>query len=465
MRILIVISSDLYIRNFMGTGAFSALEDHELYYLSTPLKHRAVLEQCHNYLGAIEVGPWRTRLYTELSNVLLMAYRHRSSTFRMKAETEFLLRDRLKFTALAAPGLRGLTIPAIMRLAGEHRQLKQILLDVKPDLVVAPSAVTDPLLIDLARLGKRLGIPTLYLINGWDNLSSKLVFPENPDFLGVWGDQSVEHARTIHGMDRERVFPIGTPTFDHYFRLSKDLVSSPYPFRYVLFAGGSVPFDEISALQALEEAIETHGISWLKIVYRPHPWRQPRTCFDVFEPARYRHVVMDEQVRASYVRTVQTKDYRGAKTFMPSLDYYPALLSHAELVISPLSTMIIESAICETPVLVIAYDDAVHRLAPHRRFQEEHFKGIETIKGFRICRNFTDLAKDFLELVQQRGRSDQAHAASPSMRQQIRHYLYHDDRTYAQRLRDVVNTIGAGPATCATADKEARRPHHLAGVP
>ena len=452
MRILILISGDYYVRNFVSSRAFSELDGdgHELYYLSAPLRHPALLEQQRHYLGAIPIEPRRRRLYTDLSYVLMFGYRNRSSTFRIKANTKFRLRDRMKYTALAAPGLRALTCSTLMRLAGENQPLKQMLLDVRPDLVIAPSAVIDPLLIDVARLGKRLQIPTLFLISGWDNLSSKLVFPESPDYLAVWGEDSVRHAKTIHEMDHGRVFVIGAPIYDAYVQAARERVPAPYPFRYVLFAGCAIPFDEISALRALEAVMESRGITDFKIVYRPHPWRQRRSCFDVFEPQEYKHVIMDEQVREAYVRTTATQDYEAAKGFMPSLDYYPPLLCHADFVICPLSTMVVESAICETPVLVIAYDDHVHPLSGDKALGQEHFKGIETIEGFRLCRDFGRLAEDFLAMVERGRRLEQDHGRRVSLRQQIRRYLYFDERTYAKRLRDLVShlaqtqEVGAG---------------------
>ncbi|MBI3320847.1 MAG: hypothetical protein HYZ91_01115 [Candidatus Omnitrophica bacterium] len=452
MRILILISSDFYVRNFVSSGAFSELDGdgHETYYLSGPLRHPALLEQQRHYLGAIQIEPRRRRLYTELSYVLMFGYRHRSSTFRIKADTRFRLRDRVKYTALAAPGLRALTWSALMRLTGENQPLKQVLLDLRPDLVIAPSAVTDPLLIDMARLGKRLQIPTLFLISGWDNLSSKLVFPETPDYLAVWSEESVRHAKTIHEIAPGRVFVVGAPIYDAYVQATREQAPAPYPFRYVLFAGCAIPFDEISALRALEAVMESRGITDFKIVYRPHPWRQRRSCFDVFEPEQYRHVIMDEQVREAYVRTVATQDYEAAKGFMPSLEYYPPLLCHAEFVICPLSTMIMESALCETPVLVIAYDDPAHPLSPDKALGQEHFKGIETIEGFRLCRDFGHLAEDFLAVVERCRRLERDQGRRVSLREQMRRYLHFDERTYAQRLRDLVThlaqheRVGAG---------------------
>jgi len=442
MSKLILINSDVYIRSFLDSGAFSEIEDNDTYYLAaSSVRNLDTLQKRKHYLSTIELDNRRTSLYTELSYIMMVGYRNRSSTFRLKTEARFRGRHRLKYKFLGAPALRSLVKSMILHSAGINRVLQKVLLDVKPDLVIAPSAMTDPLLIDVARLSKLMGIPTLFLINGWDNLSSKLVFPVNPDYLGVWGEQSVEHAVTIHKIDRSRVYLLGVPTFDHYFRVDRDKLARPYPFRYVLFAGCAIAFDEISALRTLDEIMESRDISDFKIVYRPHPWRHPRACFDIFEPEKFRHVVIDQQVRESYFRTIKTKDYSAAKSFLPSLDYYPRLLSHAEFVVCPLSTMILESAIFDTQVLVIAYDDHVHALSPDKVINEEHFKGIERIEGFWFCRDLSDLGMHFLQMVERLNQSGPRWKRTSLICEQIRQYLYFDDRTYAQRLHELVEHL------------------------
>lgn len=440
MRILVVISSDVYLRSFLSTGAFTELDGHEVLYLAGPVANRHVLERTAGYVGVVSMASRRARLYAELGNLLMFAHRDRSPTFKSKTQTQFLLRDRLRYELFSSPALYPLTAQAIVGLIGKNTDLERWLTSVRPDLIIAPSAVTDPLLIDVARTARRLSVPTFFLINGWDNLSSKLVFPVKPDYLGVWGPQTAEHATRIHGFAPAQIFTLGVPTFEAYFRVDRSHLPRPYPFRYVVFAGCSMPFDDIGALQALDAALAAQGVDDLKIVYRPHPWRQRRRCFDVFEPRAYRHVLIDRQVETSYFESVRTGQCAGPRTFLPSLDYYPALLHHAAFVICPLSTMLLEAAIFDRPVLIPAYDDGVHRPSHDRMIHDEHFKGLDRIEGFRLCRDAAALPAQFLEMAER----DPTIAAGPSLREQIRHYLYYDDRTYAQRLRDAVESLAQG---------------------
>ena len=45
----------------------------------------------------------------------------------------------------------------------------------------------------------QMSIKTYFLMDNWDNLSSKSVFLKRPDFISTWGPQSTLHAIEIHG--------------------------------------------------------------------------------------------------------------------------------------------------------------------------------------------------------------------------------------------------------------------------
>jgi hypothetical protein len=457
LRSLVLISTDHYVRNFIGTGAFAGLNESETYYVASRrgVAHEEVrkrLERLPNYLGTVDdpresvKGPYR---YLRL--MLLATLRSRSRTMRSKVSL-LPFRQRVRFGIAALPGLRQLHLRHVMRMTGLNEELHALMSSLKPDLVIAPTGGYDTLVWDGLRSARELGIPTLVLVHNWDNLSSKGAFAVRPDYLGVWGEQSAEHAERIHGFPRDRVGVLGVPTFDHYFRHPADSTESPFPFRYALFAGCFAPFDELSALEGLEQAIEEQGLD-LKVVYRPHPHRRPRKRPDFFDEHRFEHVVLDPQMRDIYLASFDEGAERP-KPLFPALDYYPALFEHTELVICPLSTMIVEAAIFEKPVVVIAYDDGIHRDSPATVIEFDHFDGIDRIDGFEICRDADDLGPLFTRLVE-----DSPRPARP-LRQQIGYWLYHDDRTYAERLAAFAGNIAAreGIATGEAAPRRREPP-------
>ena len=162
----------------------------------------------------------------------------------------------------------------MIRRLGVNADLERVLREVRPDLVLLPCSAYDPIGNDLARLAPSLGFKTLFLVDNWDNLSSKSIFWAKPDFLGVWGEQSRDHAERIHDIGRERVFLLGTPRFESYYAVDKTSPGTKaYPFPYILFCGSALAFDELSALRLLDDELSRRPDLYggTKVVYRPHP--------------------------------------------------------------------------------------------------------------------------------------------------------------------------------------------------
>lgn len=417
MRILVLISSDLYVRSFVRSGAFDELAaSHELLWVSQEgLTSEPEIADRQGFVGTISIEPERTTTYDLLRVIYMTRHRDRARSMAIRLADMPPL-GRLKVGLLSLPGVSSVVRAWARRRLGPNRDLQRVLKETAPDLVIAPTAGTDPAVHDLVDEAAALEIPSLLLFNGWDNLSSKTWFTRLPDFIGVWGDQSVDHAVTIHGFDRTRVCPLGVPTFRQHFELAGTEMASPYPFRYVLFAGCALPFDERTALAALDDALERSHTDDIRIVYRPHPWRLPRVVDDAVQEDEFRHLTIDAQVRAQYLSAIERSRAIGPDEFLPQLDYYPALLSNAELVVCPLSTMVVESAILERPVLVIAYDDGAHPLSPSVVAESDHFEGIDEIDGFEVVHRLEELGPTLTTMLERpRGGSAKPEGADTSL--------------------------------------------------
>jgi len=433
VRKLIVIALDQYVRNMVAAGAFADIEDEDTYYIAGKLDDTSELERRPGYLGVIDGTTERRNTHRELRKILLASYRFRSRTQRIKLRfVPPVERTLLKLKSL--PGIRHLITRRYMRRLGVLPKLHELLKELRPDVVIAPSGGTDPLVLDAFRSARELGITTLLIPFNWDNLSSKSAYPILPDYLGVVGPQSVEYAQRIHRVPRESVSILGAPYIDAYFHHEANSTQSPFPFRYVLFAGCYMPFDERTSLELLDQEIEKQGLD-LKIVYRPHPQRRRRRVPDRVDESRLSHVVIDPQVRDQYLRSFEPEAAKETPP-MPALDYYPALLEHAEFVICPLSTMVLESAIFERQVIVIAYHDGIHKDSPGVIVDYDHFQGMDRIDGLHMCHEMDDLLPLFQRLA-----ADPALPDGVSMRAQVHPWIYHDERPYRARLAELVATV------------------------
>jgi hypothetical protein len=432
MRKLILVSSDLYVRDFLSAGAFDAIEDDETFYVAGPEVTREGLTEKPNYAGAIEMPQWRRDSYGDIRRLLLTAYRFRSRTARVKlGQVPFLPRSIQKLEA--APGLRHLKIRSRLRATGINPSLHARLEEVRPDLIVVPSSGVDAVVTDVVRSARELGVPVLALMYNWDNLSSKAAFAFEPDYLGVGGHQAVEHAELIHGIPRERVAVLGSPYIDLHFRHPPGSTNSPFEFPYVVFAGCYQPFDELRALELLEREIERSALN-LKVVYLPHPKRLARKRDDFVDESRFKHVLIEPRTRDAYFE--DRGKSLGRRQPLP-LDYYPALLENAEFVVCPLSTLMLEAAIFGRRVLVIAYHDGVHRTSPGVAIDYLHFDGVDEVETFDVCREMSELAPSFARLAAS------PHQSRRPPKQQMDYWVYHDERPYAERLAELVERIGA----------------------
>jgi glycosyltransferase involved in cell wall biosynthesis len=448
MRILIILCYDDYVRFYLKTGAFADLaREHDVQFvLSDACKTADQAVSMPGYAGIVKSDPSLEQLHMRLFDVLTWRYRGRSKTFRYRFSRQYRTMPNTSVSNVVT-NLRGLSRAARFVALGNrvigprfvqrqietipiNRDLERVLAELRPELVILPSTATEPIGNDLVRLSRTMGFRTLFLIDNWDNLSSKSLFWALPDYLGVWGEQAREHATKIHEIDAAKTFFLGTPRFEAYYSVERGKTQRHYEHPYILFVGSALAFDELSALHRIDDEIAAHPEIYgdLRVVYRPHPRRQTRLCPDEFHERDFRHVVLDKQLRDSY--------YGNDPEFQPSLDYYPSLLAEARLVVGPLTTMLLEALLCGTPVLAIAYDDKVHYTSPHNAYRHYmHFEGIERIAGMNIDRDADRLAAQLRELV---------NAPAPPRKtilDSLQYFLYRDERTYGRRLADAVREI------------------------
>jgi hypothetical protein len=448
MKKLIVLSSPEYVRNYICTDAFARIEDDNCYYLATEsLKPSELLEGKNTFIGYVSELPESQKLYQALFQSYMWRYRKRSTSFYFRfyrhrihqpKKTRFRIlktgRAWLKSWKLLLSSniiAHPFTVSWLTSKLPNNLELENHVKYISPDLIIYPNSGFNALGCDLLRIAEKEKIKTLFLVDNWDNLSSKTVFWKKPNYLGVWGQQSKEHALTIHNFSEQQVTNIGTPRFQQYFDLLTEEVSSHFPFPYILFCGSFLGFDELSALKIIDQAIEKDHDEWkdTKVIYRPHPWRTPRECDDVFIQSDYNNTILDPQLESAYYSNQSNE-------FQPSLEYYPALLKNAKFVVGPLTTMLIEALICGTQVLAFKYDDGVHYSSPHNAYRYNlHFKGIDAIKGLEFCDDQDDLKESLIKMEHlDKISKEQIHMT-------LKYFIYHDKINYNQRLKLLVDKL------------------------
>jgi hypothetical protein len=466
-KVLITITDDTYVRNYLRTNALSVLrEKHDCHVIA----HRGLtlakeVSREPGFLGFYDLDPVMEKRHQFLFNLMMWRHRRKSKTFfyRWLRNSNWHLIKRsgswptriassVHWFIAAVINPRGIRIPLLANritfpFVGSivknsirpNESLRELLHHGGFDLILFPSAAFDSESVDLVSLGQELRVPTLCLIDNWDNLSSKTVFWKKPDHLGVWGPQAQNQAHTIHGFLPDQVHLIGTPRFDSYFeaRTSKGF-TAPHDFPYALYVGSAMPFDDIGTLKILEKIlIESENLpSDFRLIYRPHPWQHKRNVDARFTAEDFSRVILDPQFdEAQKAGTVRgTND----PAFQPDLDYYPGLLLSSRFVVGPLTTMLLEASLCLKPVVALSYFDGYHANTSQRYFS--HFDGMEKVPGFVFCNEKETLTT----LVSQALEVDTINPAASD--DQTSYFLYRDERSYPDRLevlaRDIIDTKG-----------------------
>lgn len=434
-KILIYIDSDLYVRNYFTYNSLDLSDFETSVYANGSVSHKHILQSLKNFKGYLFNSINRSKLRNIQFDINMTRYRKKSKSFSFRLSRQGN-RKKLFYKTISLPLISEMILFFVKNFLGENQQIKQILEKEKPDLVLVPSQIVLPIQIDLIESCNKMSIKTLFLIDGWDNISSKTIFPVFPTYLAVWGQQSIDHAVTIQAFPRERVFAIGTPRFESYTTKTRKH-ERIYEFKYALFTGCAIPFDEISALRILDHCVTKNGISDFKIVYRPHPWRQKRSCFDYFIQQDFKNVIMDEQMIEYYnCRNIYPTAYESA--LQPALDYYPIILGQSMFVISPLTTMIIEAAIMNKKVLVLAYDDGCHLTNPQNALRNyEHFVGIENISAFNFCYDYSKLCETFLSLLS----NVKQNQNESNVKDEFKYIIEVDTEKYSDKLNRIIHTI------------------------
>lgn len=433
----------MFVRNYLHSGALDALDEFECLVISPSGAIRGIedLRKDPRFRGTFEFSSSLKARHQEILDFLTCLYRRRSKSFAYRMlrpvyemPVDAGIRDRIAFWARYALKILkanqftgGLWIRKKAASIPVSESFRQLVSEIAPDMLIFPSSAFDPVGPDVVRIAKSLGIPSFFLVDNWDNLSSKSILWEKPDWTGVWAEQSRQHAIGIQGLSPERVRVIGTPRFESYYAPDS---GPPFPGKYVLFVGFSVPFDELSALRALERALAARDSSKasVSIIYRPHPARQRRLTYDRFNEHDFKHVAMDPECASRYFG-------RSGASDLSDLRYYPKLLKHAEFVIGPPTTMLLEALICRKRVLLLSYDDKVHFTTPKRALERyTHFEGIRGLANITACDHLEALVEKFEQLLDATSASNVA-PQDPY----LKHFIYSDENSYSERLRNVVS--------------------------
>ena len=404
-KAFVFIDFDMSIRHFVLSGAFKSLEkEYDVTYVfhEDDTTTKTGIHFDWRSLGlertlTLPVPRRRMGEWDRLFCITMLRNQRGTPNYNaiktmMAANSRKMWRIRL-YEIASLPGLFQIVRRYLLSKLGVHQGILDFLKRHKPDLVLHPTILVGLFINDLVKACEQLSIPCALLMNSWDNPSSKAVLSAVPDRLVVWGGQTKRHALEFMKFPEERIDCFGAAQFQVYREPVTEsdaelrrLFRVPEGKRIILYAGASKGAHESRYLKLLDDCIENGSTPDCHVIYRPHPWRGSLAEGEIsFFDLGLKHITIDPALEDYYRRCLQ-----GATPGIEMADYRVTrkLLHLVEAVISPLSTILLETTILGKPVLMyfprkdLASASGRHTAIVSRLIHFEEFWGVE---GINIC--------------------------------------------------------------------------------
>jgi hypothetical protein len=249
----------------------------------------------------------------------------------------------------------------------------------------------------IVAVAKNLGIPTLALIPSWDNLSTKgrLVFKY--DGYLVWSEQAKRELHNFYPHTRQvPTYVVGAPPFDvlfqERFHLSREEFCADQRLRpdlpIILYAVGSPNFlrEQYGALY-MAERVARGDLGEVQLIVRPHPVFDEAEIGGMFSKFSPR-VIVQRTGEAGMAVTARCQDERQITDWVNTF-------RHAAVVVNLSSTVTIDAAIFDCPVVNLDYDPEPGQ--PNQALVKDvnhlwtHFKPVAESGGVWLVNNFEEM--------------------------------------------------------------------------
>ena len=459
------------IRNVVLSGMLDSMRgEMTVHLLTTAEADNAVAERWEGagqeeMLRVSEVRPGRAH---DLLRVLLQASfasRHRLTTYRIfnrwrrRGQAPARRLWNAAVLGLAAAGssdrLFRWQVAADRHLTRARWNLAPIVAQLRalrPDLVVSTSCVVREEAAYLLAAAE-LGIPTLGCILSFDNLTSKGILPAFDDYA-VWSARMrAEVLRLYPDRNPARIHVTGTPQFDVHRREAlrwprartlARLGLEPAD-RYLVFAANCATYtpSEPALVRAFLQRCERHPVLGdHRLVVRPHPGDDPARWSGLAEA--------DRRLVMSWPRSAD-----GRFSSEEAQARLVSTLAHADACLNMASTMSLDAAVLDTPVVCVGFalpEGSLEDWLAAACYATTHYAPIAASGGVRIARSLDALVAETAAAV-----------IAPARDRAARARLVDDvcgptDGRAAERIAALIGSlVGAGRApTAASPDPTAR---------
>ena len=250
----------------------------------------------------------------------------------------------------------------------------------QPDLLVTDSPGLIFAEVPLLRTAARRHVRTIVVDPSWDNFTNKLIPVRRVDRLLVWNDVMKQEAIDFHGYEPSQIRPTGVPQFDHYFRANT--LSSREAF---LRRIGAEPFRKLVTLTTSPTHLYAHFDHVIRTLHAANEsgrWTCPAQILVRVHPRddleRYAAFagLPRVMVEKPFKSTVKAGDGMAVDILAEHRRHLADTMAHSDVVVGVASTISIEAAIFNTPIVNVSFDGETpspFALSARRYYQFTHF--------------------------------------------------------------------------------------------
>ncbi|MEO7158534.1 MAG: hypothetical protein ABI039_13280 [Vicinamibacterales bacterium] len=214
--------------------------------------------------------------------------------------------------------------------------------------------------VPLLRTARQRGVRTIAIDPSWDNFTNKLIPVRRVDRLVVWNTIMKDQAVALHGYQADDIRLAGTPQWDLYFH--NDVLTSREEFCRRIGADPSQKVITLTTtpleLYAYYEPLIEQLVAARDAGRWPHPVQllvrvHPRDAIERYAAFEGLPGVIIEK---PFKQTVRSGDGMAVDVTADAQRHLANTMHHSDVVIQVVSTIAIEAAIFDTPVINVSFD-------------------------------------------------------------------------------------------------------------
>ena len=397
--IFIVLEDGTAIRNILRTDVLKVLRSRKdlRTVIFTPLDDEEFKKEVQSENIIVELKPQYSNGFipAALESFKKEIWAHKAGIYTFSQKRNLKPGHRLR-VFFAKHVLRANSPERLEKLLSRLEKLKQAFTPLlareffdryQPDLVFYATIYSKSHYIERGAVQR--GISTVAFVLSWDNPTSKGPFPVTPDRVIVWNEIQRQELIKYHSFNPSDIFISGVPQFDIYTHLDKFLDRETFfkklaldPAKklitYTTGTPATAPFDH-EVIDLLYQSMQKGALRQpSQLLIRLHP-KDRLSDYDRFKDKP------DLIIQLPGRRASTGDSWNPTHEDMYGL---AELMYYTDVNVNVASTITIDAAAFDTPVVNIAYDGYTTKPYPEsclRYLDYEHYKAIVKTGGVKIA--------------------------------------------------------------------------------